>query len=105
MNSHSIEYKLCDVTQCSRSSVEADWQFEGKFRLHIQGRRVSQARGINNNQVSNRDVVATCLDYCSTLKTEVIHSSECECTSAELHGVTTEIIELFNMKMFFYFVF
>jgi hypothetical protein len=52
--------------------LKVDRRFGGTFRLHLQGRRMSQVRN-QYEEVSNLD---SCFAYCSTLKLAVTCSSE-----------------------------
>jgi hypothetical protein len=61
-----------DVTQCSPLKVNR--RVGRTCRLHLQGRRISQAR--NQSESRWQAEVVPCLDYSSTLKMEVTCSSE-----------------------------
>jgi hypothetical protein len=63
------------------SSEEVHWRFGGTYRLHLQGRRVSQTR----NQQEAGDKQTRCLDNSSIMMMVTICSSETsvDCTSVQ----------------------
>jgi hypothetical protein len=69
-----------DITPCSPKEVNR--HFEGIYRLHVQGGRVSQMR--NQHKVVGKQR-APCLVYSSTLKMKRVRSSK---TSVNFHQTT-----------------
>jgi hypothetical protein len=63
---------FCDITQCS--SLQANRCFGGTHRLHIQGRRISQAR--NQHESKCQSELVSCLVYFSTLNIDATYSCE-----------------------------
>jgi hypothetical protein len=71
-----------DAALCSPVKVKIP--FGKTYRLHLQGRRVSQAR--NQHEVNSKQISSCChLAYYSTLKMEAICSSE---TLVDFHRIT-----------------
>jgi hypothetical protein len=75
-----------DITPCS--PLRVNWRFRNTHRLHLQGRRISQAK----NQHKSRwqaSMLLSCSAYSSTLKMEAICSSE---TSVHFQQTTRRYI-------------
>jgi hypothetical protein len=72
-----------DMTPCS--PLELNWCFRGTYRLHLRGKRISQAR----NQRGPRSKHSSCSAYSLTLQTEAIYSSE---TSVDTQRTTQRYI-------------
>jgi hypothetical protein len=67
-----------DITP--HSPLKVNQSFGGTYSLHLQSRRISQARKQRENRwkslLSTTFTLVSCLDYSSTLKIEATYSSE-----------------------------
>jgi hypothetical protein len=77
-----------DITQCGLLNVNR--RCGGRYRLHLQGRRISQTR--NQHEAGSRQ--SSRLAYYLTLKMEVKCSSETSVDFQRLHVVISQKMEL-----------
>jgi hypothetical protein len=75
------------ITPCRPLKVSR--HFEGTYRLHLQGRKISRARNQHESTFSPAFTLISCSAYSSTLKIEAICSSE---TSFDFQGTTQRYI-------------
>jgi hypothetical protein len=76
-----------DVTQCSLLKINSG--FEGTYRLHLQGRRISGARNRRENRCPLLATYFHARAYSSTLKMEAIYTPE---TSIDFQRATRRYI-------------
>jgi hypothetical protein len=85
---------FCDITPCSPLKVNRS--FGRNSRLHLQGRRINQARDQREEGSKQRACyLLSWLAYSSTLKMEVTCSSKLRLTFNGLYGGISQKIELF----------
>jgi hypothetical protein len=75
------------ITSCS--SLKVNRHFGGTYYLHLQGQRISQEISTNETLFVTCFMLVSCLAYSSTLKMEVICSSE---TSVDFQRITWRYI-------------
>jgi hypothetical protein len=88
------EFHLLGLMLCS--PLKVNWHFGGTSRLHLQGRRISQARTQHENRRQAEQLclpptftLVSCLSYSSTLKMETTCSSE---TSVDFQRTTLSYV-------------
>jgi hypothetical protein len=81
---------FCDITSCS--PVKASRRFGRTHRIHFRGRKVGVLLAAYFISVS-------CLAYSSSLKVEVIRSSETSAAFTRLYAVIKLKIELFGVNL------